>query len=224
MAVTVSQIRDNARALADMENGNFVSPELWIKFIDKAYKKLYDLLVSKFEDWFTGDPLAFTVASGQSTYTLPEDFYKLRGVDRDLGGGEYLEIMATNLMHRNRRSLSSLRNGLYTRVQYILIGNKLRFVPADLAPGSYQLWYVPLAQTLTDEADTIDGVNGWEEYIELSAAKLALMKEESDTTQIQLELDRLERRIEEMAQNRDLGATSRVLDVTADNHGCQDFV
>ena len=214
MAVTVATIRTNAKAFADMEKSKLVSDTLWLNFINKGYKRLYDLLVSKFEDYYVGDPTAFTVVSGASSYSLPADFYKLRGVDRDIGGGEYVEIFPFNFVDRNRKRLATRFRSIETRVRYRIVGNKLIFTPADLAPGSYQLWYVPRATDLTQDSDTVDGVNGWEEYIELDAAIKALIKEESDPSALMAERAKIEERIETMAANRDVGQSHVIADVS----------
>lgn len=61
---------------------------------------------------------------------------------------------------------------------------------------------------------TIDGVNGWEEYIVVDAAIKCLQKEESDTTVLERQKAGLLARIEAEAANRDAGAPATVTDVT----------
>src|SRR5688572_30382482 len=221
MAVTVASIITKAKQLSDMENSNFVSASEWLAYVNDGYKELYDLLVSKFEDYYTVSSL-FTVAAGATSYSLPAAFYKLRGLDRSAGGGDWYALNQFNFQNRNRSSAAPRFQGVTPAVEYRILGSSLIFSPDNLAPGDYRLWYVPLATTLTSTADTVDGVNGWENYIEVCAAMSALVKEESDVSALVLQRQNLGRRIEEMAANRDVGAPQQVTDVTP--VGSNDFI
>lgn len=214
MATTVETLRTLARQRADMENRNFVSATEWITYINDGYKELYDILVSKFEDWYSVSS-TFTVASGATSYTLPDDFYKLRGVDRSDGGSDYYPLRPFSFENRNRKGFYQRYRGVEPSVQYRLYKNTLLLSPDDQAPGDYRLWYIPRATDLTTTSQSVDGVNGWEDYIVISAAIKALIKEESDVSVLMAERQRLAQRIEWMAQNRDAGATERVGDVTS---------
>src|SRR4051812_26999763 len=85
MSITLGQLRLQAQQRSDMVNSNFVTTAEWNYFISDSYKELYDILVSKMVDQYTKDPLTFTIAAGASSYTLPSDFYKLRGLDLAAG-------------------------------------------------------------------------------------------------------------------------------------------
>lgn len=218
MSVTVDTLRTRAKRRADMENSDFVSASEWITYINAGYKNLYDLLVSKFEDYYITSS-TFSVASGASTGSLPTDFYKLRGVDRSLGGGEYYTLLPFSFEKRNSRGYLSRYYGLNPDVRYRLLQSTLIFSPSDSAPGDYRIWYVPLATDLTSASDTVNGVNGWELYIELDAAIQAIIKEESDPSALLMERQKVEKRIEEMAANRDSGEVETIADVTGYNSG-----
>lgn len=212
--VTVSSLITQAKQKADMENRNFVKPDEWIQYINDGYKELYDILVSKFEDYYTLGPVPFTVASGATTYSLPADFYKLRGVDRSNGGSEYFPLLPFNFNDRNRREFYRRWGGIEPSVRYRIFGNTLIFNPPDQAPGQYQLWYVPQAVDITADTQTIEGVNGWEEYIVFSAAIDALAKEESDVSVYEAAKQQMLQRIQALAANRDAGQCDTVGDVT----------
>jgi hypothetical protein len=88
-------------------------------------------------------------------------------------------------------------------------------VPTDSATGTYRLWYVPVYTPLVSDSDTIDGVNGWEEYVIVDAAIKMLAKEESSTTHLDQQKQALIDRVEQMAQNRDMDQPEVIADVTA---------
>lgn len=214
--VTLSDLRTRARRRADIEKSLFVSDSELNQYINDSYLELYDLLVTKFEDYYAKDPYSFTIASGESSIDLPSDFYKSLGVDRKISGTDYYPLDQFNFRNRNFKRLPSRRMGLYPSIQYRIYGDKLIFMPEDLCPGDYRWWYVPKATTMSSDTDTIDGVNGWEEYVVIDAAIKCLVKEESDISALQLAKNEIKRRIDEAALNRDAGETSEIQDVRTD--------
>lgn len=217
MSIALSVLRTRAKQRADLENSDFIEDSEWLTYINGSYARFYDMLVGRFVDWYVEDPLDFTVSSG-STYALPFDFYKLLGVDRLVSGSDYVALRPFNFADRNKRRASDAFRGLYPNVQYRIMGTNLRFTPEDQATGDYRLWYVPTYTPLSADTDTIDNVNGWEDWIILDAARKALVKEESDITAVVMELRELEKRIEEMAQQRDIGETDRITDVSLEGY------
>lgn len=213
MSVTVASLILRAQQRADMENSKHVSDAEWLTYIDIGYKALYDVLVSKFEDYYT-TTTTFTVASGDSTAPLPTDFYKMRGLDRADGGSDYYSLRPFNFENRNRKGFYQRYRGIEPSVQYRIMSGSLIFEPTDQAAGNYKLWYIPAATSITSTAQTIDGVNGWEEFIVITAAMKALIKEESDVSVLAAEQNDIRARIEHMAQSRDAGQTERISDVS----------
>ena len=56
---TVSELITLIRERSNTERSNFVTDEEVIRLIDQAYTKLYDLIVSKFENYYI-DEYSFT--------------------------------------------------------------------------------------------------------------------------------------------------------------------
>lgn len=222
MAITLAELRLRSQQAADMVNSNFVSETEWNYYISNSYAELYDILVSKFEDYYIADPLLVTVNSPEFTFDLPADFYKLRGIDKSLGSGDPLSddwyaIRPFNFEKRNRRAIVDVYRGFFPIVQYRILGGQIIISPNDQAQGIYRLWYVPKYSALTTDTDEVNGVNGWEEYIIVDAAMKALRKEESDVSVYMAQKQALLQRIEGMAANRDAGETERVTDVNLTN-------
>lgn len=218
MAVQLQDLRTRVRYRANMENSEFITDTELNTFINESYKELYDILVSKFEDWYVSDPTQFTLTSGDSgKQALASDFYKLRGVDEYISGA-WREVKPFNFNERNREGLANRLNGFESAVRYRLVGSDLRFSPVDMAPGTYRYWYTPIATEMSGDTDTMDGVNGWEQYVIVDAARKCLQKEESDTSELERELARLERRIEIMSANRDAANPQQVEDIHEDRN------
>jgi len=142
--VTLSSLRDQVRQRADMERSNFVTNDELDVYINNSFKEMYDIIVSRFEDYYTVKTL-FTISEG-NTYDLPDNFYKARGVDYDLGGS-YAELSKWNFRDRNYldRPTSLLSRTRIDYRRYRLIDQTIEIVPEAKATGNYRLWYTPSA-------------------------------------------------------------------------------
>ena len=216
MSTTLATMRTRVRQRADMEESEFVTDSELNQYINSSYQELYDILVSSFEDYYTLPPVNFTISSGTEYYTLPSDFYKLRGVDASSDGNNYYTLAPFNFLNRNRNNenLMSLDRSSYD-INYRIVGSRIYFTPIDQAAGSYRIWYIPVATTLSSDSSTLDGINGWEEYIVVDAARKCLDKEESDTRMLSAEKEALRQRIINASARRDVGMPKTISDVNS---------
>jgi len=221
--VTLSSLRTQARQRADMENSGFIKDSELNGYINSSYAELYDILVSKFEDYHTKTASA-TISGSSTSFPVPSDFYKLRGVDRLISGTEYYSLPKWNFAERNFRDRSIISNVYgHSDLSYRLITNSVEIVPTQRAAGTYRIWYVPHYTQLSLDADTLDGVNGWEEYIVVDAAIKMLIKEESSTTALEGIKESIRQRIETMAANRDFDQPESITDVQSSFHDPYDI-
>lgn len=218
MTITLAQIKTHVLQRADMVNSNFISnsgtdSELNY-FVNKSIEELYDELVSRFEDYYV-DSLQFTIASGDDGYNVPANVvYKLRGLDFKIGG-DWVTIHRYTFEERNRgnRQINRAMLGL-TNIKYRWVGNRIKIIPADQAPGEYQLWYIPRIIDLVNDADTLQAdLEQWVDYVIVDAAIKCMQKEESDVSVLAMQKAALMQRIDSMAANRDAGSAEVVTDV-----------
>jgi len=226
MAITLLDLRTQARQRADQEHSQLVSDSELTRYINEGYAELYDLLVAKFEDYYVLPPVAFTISGSTSDntkcrYALPADFYKLRGLDMAVDGGTatnaqfWIALKPFTFNNRNRFGVIRRRT-LMPVVRYRIYGNSLYFEPENVCDGTYRMFYTPTLTLLTADTDPANVGNGWEQYIVLDAAIKMLQKEESDPTIfIQQKMD-MRQRIEDMAANRDEGENERISDTVYD--------
>jgi hypothetical protein len=205
--VTLSDMIERARVRADMNNSEFLTTAMWTDFINQSARELYDLLVATDQDYYTID-YSLVVDGTTNEYNLPSDFYKLKGVDYKVDGDDRWQPMPRyNFMDRNRwNQVSNLQ------LWYRDIRGKIRFSPKPAAQ-TMRIWYIPCLAPLVNGTDTFDGINGWEDYVEVRAAIFALVKEESDPSALMLILTALKERIQAMAASRDQGQSEQVTDV-----------
>lgn len=187
--VTLASLRSQAQQRADMENTDFLTGAEWNVNINNSATELYDLLTTVFEDYYF-DTHSITT-SGTDTYPLPDDFYKLLGVDQLFASGQ---------------------SGTVKPFQF---GERNSYRPYTGSNEALTLSYIPVMPALTQDSDTFDGINGWEEFIVIDAAIKALIKEESDVSTLMAQKAAIVRRINECAPNRDAGMPDRVTDIYA---------
>ena len=199
MATTLLQLRTLAQQESDNVNQTFISNAEWNTYINQSYLELYGLIVNAFgNDYFTQSPATgyqFTTTGTTQFFALPTDFFKLLGCDvQTTATGQWIPVRPFTFAERN-----DLQN---------VNGN----IPA--AGQVMRLFYVPRATQMTLDADTIDGVNGWEEYIIIDAAMKAMAKEESDVSVLVLRKQAIIDRLNSEVENRDANGPLRVTDVS----------
>ncbi len=212
--MSLAQIRQMAVQRADMEGSQYVTAPELNTFINQSLYELYDLLVTAYEDYNVSAPYTFVTDGTNYQYTLPTNFYKLMGVDVGLGGGNtgYVTINKFDFINRNDYvypSVTSTFAGVFN-ARYRLVGNNLHLIPTPSAGQTIRVWYVPRCVQLLKDTDIADGINGWLQYVIIRAAKYMLDKEESDSSHLDAELSFLQKRIEETATNRDVGAPDTI--------------
>lgn len=143
MSVTLTQLRTQARQKADMVNSSFITDDELNTMLNLSYSELYDHLVGTFEDYYSNE-LDFIIPSG-STYPLPDDFYKLRGLDLN-ENGYYRNVPPFNFQERNNYNNVLITEPLrgFSSVRYRVYGNVLKFYPEEIAAGlSFRMYYIP---------------------------------------------------------------------------------
>lgn len=218
--ITLSTIRLAAQRRADMENSSFVSNAEWLGLINSGIQELYDKLVEAYgSDYYLQTAATITTDGTNDKYALPTDFFKLLGVDLQLSGSStgttgWISLWRFNFAQRNQYTLPNIQT-LWgrTNLKYRLAGSNIWFIPLPAASQTLRLWYAPRFTALVNDADTFDGINGWEEFVILSAAINARIKEESPVQELMAMLARQDERLTSIKENRDAGAPGVTVDV-----------
>jgi len=216
--ITLGSIKQQARERCDRVNSTFFTEDEMNNYATHGYKALYDILVQKFgDDYFVGDPFLITADGINDTFDLPEDFYKLAGVDMSVNLSDpsaWYTLKPFMMAERNRFVLKTVPTAIgRISTRYKIRGNKLWFSPIPNAGQVFRVFDSIRPVELTDDADLIDGVSGWELYIILDMCVAMMAKEESDVTPFIAQQAQIIKRIEEAAENRDAGSPQRVSDV-----------
>lgn len=215
--MTLAELRIAVRQRADQVNSQFVTDLELTSYINQSAFELYDLLVQKFgNDYFVGSPYEFVTEGGTAMYPLPADFFKLLGVDLLIGANDqgWVTLKPFEFADRNRYTLPNFQTFVgYTNTRYRLQGDNLWFTPEPQGGQTIRLWYVPRMPTMAADADALEGVSGWTEYVIVDAAIKCMAKEESDPSVLMAQKQGLIQRIEAAAENRNIAQPQRVSDV-----------
>lgn len=215
MAKQLSELRAFVRQYADMTNSTFVTDSEINSYINSSGAELYDLIIQHYGDDYFMSSTTFNTVADTDAYNLPEDFYKLRGVEAQIDGGDYVSLERFNWNERNRYNNTG---GVLTTMntpalRYRLRGSQVIFSPTPDAVIGIRLWYVPLFTELTVDSDELQDVNSWYEYVVVDAAIKCLRKEESDVSVLLAQKQMLEERIRRSAPNRDAERADSIQDV-----------
>jgi hypothetical protein len=188
--VTVQSIVDRARIHADQKGSGFIRDSELLLLFNEVYCELYDELVGSYENYFMSTSTV-TLAPGTTFYNLPEDFYKLIGIDYKVNNDTYVTLYNFNEIDRNNSFTSN----------------------ASIPTGELRIRYVPAPPVFTQLSDTFDGIAGWDRLLSLLLAIDMLDAEETDSSPLYRKYQRTLKRIIDMAAPRDSGMPSRVGDV-----------
>jgi hypothetical protein len=172
----LAQLRTASRQRADMVNSTFVSDDELNSYINASYFELYDLLVQKYGNDYYVKEYSFSLVGNQSRYDLPEDFYKLLGVDLQISAGPdgYVSLRPFMLAERNRYSTANVQTWIgVTNLRYRLSGNKLWFTPSPQTGQTIRIWYIPRLADLVETVTLTVNTPVADDYISVGASVLA---------------------------------------------------
>lgn len=214
MAITLAELKLQARQRADMENSNFVKDSELVNYINNSIAELHDILCEAYDAEYYVTTFEFDTNTTDQEYDLPDDFYELKGVDLKLSNQEFITIEKYVLNDRNNHQNFNAWT-LYgvSNVRYRIIGNRIRFEPRPNTVATIKLWYVPVATKLVNESDELDDLNAYSEYVIVDTAIKMMQKEESDVSVLAAQKMALEKRIRDKAANRDANKAESVTDV-----------
>lgn len=209
--VTLLSLRTQARQRADMERTNFISDTELNNFINLSIAELHDLLLEGYgADYFTKST-DYSVTTPTGTFSLPADYLKTRGVFYVASDSSQYPIHRYNYYKKGRYTQARLARPFY--FEYRVIGDNLTVQPNPDSGVTIRLDYIPTYTKLTADGDTLQGYNGWEDFVIVGAAIKCLIKEESDTAQLEREMVRIKRRLESVSHDRDASMPETITDV-----------
>lgn len=215
-AVQLQDLQNRCLQRVDQLTAQFIPTLNLISMINVGIGKLYAKVVEKFEDYYLIAGTPFALSSNNDTYPIPQDLYKLRGVEFQLDSLHWVSVPSYEWPERNDYNyfpVSAYVSPAGTSVRYRYQGLGVRFIPMPSVGGiTARYWYIPSWNPiLVNPTDTFDFINpGWEEYVVLDVAATILQIEESDCSVVLQLRSEMDHQIEVWASDRDAGAPKKM--------------
>lgn len=224
--VSVQAILTRALQRSNLEGATqFITQTEQIDLLNVSLAEWYDLvrLTTWGGQYFRAPPYTFTTLSNVTSYALPPDFLSLLSVD----------IFLSSTWKVNGRPFQEEERNVYTGptipvgwtyglpIWYQLQAGNIVFLTNPSSIYQIGLNYVPTAPQFGDPNDTLDCVNGWEEWIVLDIAQKFLLKDgQLDALGAIANMQEKQRiRIVSAVPNRDMGAAEIVHDLVGEDMG-----
>lgn len=212
-AFTVQALIDRAAAIADMHDG-FVTPEQWLAWLNTESRAL-ELFVVR-SGWI--EPQTATVDASGGTITVPNPL-AIVGV-YEVRDGRYRALTYKSPADFNR-STDTGDAHYFTITSASGDDNLTVTLYPTPSSGTYRCLYMAGATPVTAVTDTVRWPMGFEERIVLGMARRALVKENSDSRQIETLVVEQDRVIEEFCWSRAIADSPTVRNVDQDKRGWQ---
>ena len=209
---TLAQLIAEVRDRADIEGSQHITDAQIQRYLNQSGAALHALMVEAGDDWFTvvtGAPIS-APDGGLNDVELQSNFYKLVAISLDIDGVQTpLRKWVWEEFPALFSAGASVPAGFIP--MYRVVADRIIIGPGVAAGPSLVIAY---ARTFTDMAltsDTLDGRDGWEEWVVWDATVKCLVKEESDARQAATERDQVLARIKKQLLTRDFAKPHRAV-------------
>lgn len=174
---TVTELIADARARADREaddplNG-FVPDREVIRYVHKGAQKLWAMIVEAYGTDYYWTQYNATLQAGSpnsigSYLTVPQDFFKLRGIDYKLNNGLAVPLKPFTNYERNKFRSNPVLVWWGVEYRYKLEGSQIHFIPSAQGNVPITVFYTPVcwfmgyggASALSVSASAVSNVGG----------------------------------------------------------------
>ena len=214
---TLAQLRTQVRERTGLEPTAYPTDSEINTMLNASGAELWGELVTLFND-FGLAKVAFNIVAGQSDYTFTTlstpvaNFFKLRGIDLLVGGSSgYQPMDKFELSERRAYDRYPFYQAGWPRYAYRLQGTELfELFPQPPSSGTGRLWYITTFPVMGNDAATLAGVNGWEEYVIVDACAKVRIKLDLPADAFMQQKAALYARIKKEADNLDANKPAKI--------------
>jgi hypothetical protein len=205
--VTVTVLLRQARELADEETATptvaFIDDTEALGMLNSSHGIWHGLLVKAVPERFeTSETIT---GNGSAAYNLPARHLLTLAVDYQYSTNSFWPLTRIQPQDRTKyETTGDPAEGYYLKAATLVL------LP-NPSSGTYRHTYIQNAATLTAN-DSVDGVNGWEQWLVYDVAIRMMIKGKHDPSALIIERDKLKAEIEASAADRDAGTPMRVVD------------
>lgn len=179
--VTLSTLISRVRELTDTVNAPTPTDATIERMVNASLRDLYAKLCTGGGD-FLSTSVELITTSGVSTYTLPSDFWQLRGVTWERGDRESWVLYRFETRDRAKHSGRRMWGpGARYRLGDVALGGapSIEFLPAPDGTYTVRVDYIPDPPTLS-AVSPMTGSPGMDDYIVFDVTARVLASEETD--------------------------------------------
>ena len=201
---TLSEIRASVRTLGNYENSARATDAYLTEWINSAISEYHEFVIDSWEGYYDKVDETIVTSAGEQEVDLPEDFLRLRLLQRKLGTDSYTPLDRVTLVDASRYG------GRGTPRGYSLFGSD-----SDPMPGMIRLWpvpdgtytlrvtYVPVASVLAEDGDEYMFLPGGDKFVICQTLVELDERGGRDTTARLMQVERAKVRIKASAKQRD---------------------
>jgi hypothetical protein len=216
--VSLLDLTISAQRYADLQNSNYISAQEWTDYINFGIRQYWNKINQLVEDYNITE-VFFTTNGTDTDYPLPDDFMYTRGFDVQMTPSSgpapenaiWLSLRPYEFKERSYYGFpwTIAYNGMYS-FRYRIMSNFVRFLPIPVPIVNIRHSYIPVAPQMFTDSDTMNGYNGFNEYISLLAAYRAMAKQDFPTEKVEALIKEWENTLATQAneRNRDIGPAS----------------
>lgn len=207
----LDELRDEVRQRSDTENDPHITDAELTRWINQSAARWWGHIVRARGEQYVMTTATPSTVAGTATVAVPSDFFKLKGIQWDRGSSKRQRIHRIELQDFLRLDVDS-RDWTTGRLRVMVEGTNFRFHPTPNAVYNLIVWYIPAAPQLSADDDTLDGVNGWEEWVVLDAAIKVMAKQKRDSSLLEDERKLVMKDIQSVSDDVDDGEPGYVVD------------
>jgi hypothetical protein len=156
---TLAQLKTSLLVRGQYENSADITPAVQLEVINDALVESHNLIVQRWDDYYTQISPQFVTTPSIDTYALPTDFEKLRKVELMLVSGassqaRWLRIYPISVDDQHRLTTIVAHRYKY-RVAVVAGAASLILVPVPLVVETLRVFYIPHATQLANDPDVV---------------------------------------------------------------------
>jgi hypothetical protein len=213
---TVADLILQIREASDHVNSSFVTDPEIVRILNDAQQDVYNQIIRMNETYFV---TSVALAINGETVALPNDVYKVNGIDLD-NGNRTVSLRRFNFAERNKHKSSPAQFfGNLSSMRYTIVNRTIRFMPRPNAAYSGVLWYTPYMPALVLGGDCDFPIAQFSNYLTATATAAILGKEERSTSFWKGEAESAMKTILMCIPALDQGEPNQIVDIYGMNSG-----
>lgn len=190
---TLAQLRQSFLVRGQYENSGDITPSVANELLNDALVESQNLIVQRWDDYYTVVSTSWVTVAGTQSYALPSDFYKLRKVEVLFSGQAtdpnacWQRVYPVSVDDTHRRHILIAK-----RYKYRAALGQLLLYPCPEVVETVRVYYIALPPQLVLDTDTVEFDTPIEQKLVLHIAlRDAYQRQDLPTQEIEAKIAQL---------------------------------